>query len=92
MRSGRRSAEGTRSQWEAADARQHPDRCRNASNVGGAGGRQIQTRFSSATLTAVRVTNLHSSSMMMKPYADRPTIMAITDPMCQIDLVQGPGC
>lgn len=44
------------------------------------------------TLTAVRVTNLQSSSMMMKPYADRPTIMAITDPMGLIDLVQGPSC
>jgi hypothetical protein len=30
--------------------------------------------------------------MMMKPLTDRPTIMAIEDPMGLIDLVQGPPC
>ena len=44
------------------------------------------------TLTAARVTELPSSSMMMKPYADRPTIMAITEPQGLIDLVEGPRC
>ena len=43
-------------------------------------------------LTALRVTSLRSSSMMMKPDSDRPTIMAITDPMGLIDLTEGPAC
>lgn len=43
-------------------------------------------------LTAVRVIDLQSSSMMMKPCTDRPTIMAIMDPMGLIDLVQGTSC
>ena len=43
-------------------------------------------------LTAVRVTDLQSSSSMMKPDTERPTILAIMDPMGLMDLVQGPTC
>jgi hypothetical protein len=43
-------------------------------------------------LTASLVTGMPHSSMMMKPLTDRPTIMAIEDPMGLIDLVQGPPC
>jgi hypothetical protein len=43
-------------------------------------------------LTAVRVTDLPSSSVMMKPSTVRPTIMAIADPMGFIELVQGTIC
>lgn len=43
-------------------------------------------------LTVARATELPSSSMMMKPYTDLPTIMAIKDPQGLIDLVQGPTC
>jgi hypothetical protein len=44
------------------------------------------------SLTVTRVTDLPSSSIMMKPYTARPTIMAIKDPEGLIDLVQGPTC
>ena len=44
------------------------------------------------SLTATRVTDLPRSSVMMKPYTDRPTIMAITEPEGLIDLAQGPAC
>jgi hypothetical protein len=44
------------------------------------------------SLTASLVTGLPHSSMMMKPFTDRPTIMAIEDPIGLIDLVQGPPC
>ena len=43
-------------------------------------------------LTAKLRTEFPRSSMMMKPLTDRPTIMAIEDPMGLIDLVQGPPC
>jgi len=43
-------------------------------------------------LTASLRTEFPRSSMMMKPLTDRPTIMAIEDPMGLIDLVQGPPC
>jgi len=43
-------------------------------------------------LTVSLVKDMPESSMMMKPYSDRPTIMAITEPMGLIDIVQGPPC
>lgn len=39
-----------------------------------------------------RETDLPSSSMMMMPYTDEPTIMAIADPLDIVPLTRGPDC
>lgn len=43
-------------------------------------------------LRVALLTDLPSSSLMMKPYVDQPTIMAFAEPQGMVELARGPSC